>query len=357
MAFFGCDHAEGYGGDTEPPHVTFARITGREALPVAYCAALLHHYNPVFRTFAGRKLAELKRDEAYSAIEAALQHDDPRVRRAACDAISGYTNWGRRGNGADLPRDIVSERFVPHIEAILADEEAGLWELDGALWALSVAQPDDIRRNSASILRFAEHDEWYLRESAYWAVVGLRDAMTGDEFLFLADMFVESRHVYERSSYDGGIGFLLKQVRLQLDDETIAAYVQKLGRCTHGIANAAGYDEMAARHEAIHRVMMVLNRFENPPYELIAQDLAHYLSDWGPDNQHSGWLVTGSPWQPGLAQIAADLGEAGRPLIVALRSCDARIVWSESNQRHREIREVIRSAIDGYEREHGRIED
>jgi len=356
-AFFGTEHATGYGDDDEPPHVTFAKITGRDPLPVEYCTTLLRHYNPVFRTFAGRKLAELRSEAAYDAIEAALQHDDPRVRRAACDAISSYNNWGRNGHGAGLPRDVVSERFVPHLEAILNDEAAAFWETDGALWALSVALPEDIRRNMAHVHRYAQHDEWYLRESAYWVVVGLCDAMTGEEFLFLADMFVDSRHVYERSSYDGGINFLLNRVRLDLDDETIAAYVQKLGDCTRSIAIAAGYDEMAARHEAVHRVMMVLARFDDPPYELIAKDLADYLADWTPDNQHSAWLVSGNKWQPGLAQIAGEMGAAGRPLIVALNECDARSQWDERNAQQVAARDKLREAVAAYEAAHGSVGD
>jgi len=92
-------------------------------------------------------------DQLLGSRPAALKDADVRVRRAGCDAISSYTNWGRRHSQV-IPREVVSKRFVPHLEKMLADPDAAWWEIDGALWALEYALPDDIRRNMPTIKKF-----------------------------------------------------------------------------------------------------------------------------------------------------------------------------------------------------------
>jgi hypothetical protein len=235
---------------------------------------------------------------------------------------------------------------------MLADPQAAWWEIDGALWALEYALPDDIRRNMPTIRKYAVHDEWYLRESAYWAVVGLQEDIGRDEFLFLADMFIKSRAVFERSSFDGGISSVLRADN-KLDDEAIAAYVRKIGHNVHSSLIEAGYDEQAAHHEATHRAMMVLKRFKNPPYQLIVPDFVEYLDTWQPGFQHSNWLITGSGWQHGLIKVAELLGEDAGPLVVAFKQCLARVQWDEANKDHVACRDAMKKAIADYQAKYG----
>ncbi len=351
LEFFGCGYADGYGPEDDPPHVIY-RMVHRDGEPsVDYCAKQMRHHNPMFRTWAAQRLAKFNNDAAYDAVEAALEHPDVRVRRAGCDAISSYTNWGRR-HSTVIPREVVSERFVPRLEKMLGDPKAAWWEIDGALWALAHAQPEDIRRNMPTIRKFAAHDEWYLRESAYWAIVGLQEEIRGEEFLFLADMFVKSRAVFERSSYDGGVSSLLR-CGAKLGDQTIAAYVRKIGHNVHSSLIEAGYDEQAAAHEATHRAMMVLKRFENAPYELILPDFITYLETWQPGFQHSNWLITGSGWQHGLIKVAEMLGQDAGPLVAAFGKCLARVQWDESNKDHAACREAMQKAVADYRGKYG----
>lgn len=314
--FLSTEHAEGYGQATDPPHIINAKLAGKAPIEAAYCAKMMRHFNPVTRTFAAWKLSKIQSEEAYDAIEAALKHPDPRVRRAGCDAASGYHHWGRGDVGSNVPIEVVSERFAITIKNILNDPNAAYWETDGALWALAASSPKDIRLNREAIDRYADHDEWYLRESSYWALVGLGKDINGEEFLALGKRYSMSRHVFERHSMDAGIKTLIKRQRVELAPEVIAAFIEIIATQINDAAIAAGYDEFAAHHEAVHRTMMLFSNFKNPPYELIARDLAKYLEGWTPsDNQHANWLITGNKWQPGLVKIANDLGKDAGPII------------------------------------------
>ncbi|MCG8512404.1 MAG: HEAT repeat domain-containing protein, partial [Rhodospirillales bacterium] len=125
LDFFRTDYCEGYGKEVDPPDVIYDKVhKDRNASPsVEYLAKQMRHFSPMFRTWAAQKLVKYKNEEAYKAIEEALQHPDVRVRRASCDAISSYTNWGRRHSQV-IPREVVSKRFVPHIEKMLRDPQA-----------------------------------------------------------------------------------------------------------------------------------------------------------------------------------------------------------------------------------------
>lgn len=353
--FLQSDYCKGYGKEVEPPHVIYKKVTGKEKLSPEYAAKQLRHFNPMIRTWAAYKLAEINTETAYDAIVKALQDPDPRVRRAGCDGISRYTNWGR-SHRETIPPAVVSKKFVADIEAMLKDPKAAWWEIDGALWALGYAEPADIRRNMRIIHKFAAHAEWYLRESAYWAMVGLGKQISDAEFLFLGDMYTRSSQVFERSSYDAGINWLVRSARVDLDDATLAAYVRKIGNSLHSALLAGGYDPMAARHEATHRIMMTLDRFKEPPYALIIPDFLAYLKTWTPEYQHSYWLITGNKWQKGLCRIALDLGDKGRPLINALRECHKKTPPKKDreNGQMTETRNALEKALAEYDEKYGR---
>ena len=351
--FLQSDYCQGYGTEDEPPHVIYEKVHGRGAISVEYAARQMRHFSPMIRTWAAYKLADIKNDEAYDAISEALNHTDPRVRRAGCDSISSYKNWGRSGI-CKLPREVVTAQFVPAIEKMLNDPDAAWWEIDGALSALGCAEAVSIRKNMATIKKFAVHPEWYLRESAYWALVGLNSEITGPELMFLADMYVNSRHVYARSSYDGGIGNLLKANKGSFGDELNAQYVRKIGKSLHSALLASGYDKQAAHHEATHRIMMTLKRFKNPPYKLLIPDFLKYLETWTPGFQHSNWLITGSGWQVGLCKVLTDLGADGKPLADALRKCQAKVANAGPRDRSgTAVREALTKTLAEWDKKYG----
>jgi hypothetical protein len=351
-AFLPSKHAEGFGQDTMPAHEVQALVESNGPIEVDTLAKMIRHFNPYIRTRAAWKLGATNTEDAYRAIAEALDHPDPRVRRAGCDAIAQYHHWSR-GNASKIPRKVVSERFLPQIESIFNDRDAAWWEIDGAFGALRAALPEDIRRNRKHIDRFAGHSEWYLRDSSYWALVGLGKDITGPEFMELARRYNRSVSVFERSSMNGGIDYLVRRERVELDDQVVAQYVQSIASRMQDAMYEAGYDKFAARQEAAHRTMMIIADFKNPPYDRIATQLAKYLRDWQPSgNQHANWLITGNKWQPGLVKIADDLGKDAGPIIREFKRCLARDDWDlRPNQRNKQTatREAMQKAVDKYE--------
>lgn len=324
QAFFGTDHAAGFGEETAAPHEIYEVTIGskKETASVEFCAQHLRHYNPLVRNWSARVLKNKNSEAALDAIADALAAPDPRVRRAGFDAISGYDNWGRPFRSGVQP-GAVSERFLPAITKTLASPNSSWWELDGALFALGRAEPADIRKQMATIDKFAKHEEWYLREAAFWALVGLHKTMTGAEFEKLTDMYARSRHVFERSSYDAGFRMILRTDRVVFDQLTQRAVAQKLGKTIYEIPLVPGYGT-AALHEAAHRTMMITKHFDERIYTDMIPDLANYLKIWEPYYQHSVWLITGSKWQPGILNAIQDMGKEAQPIVDELEAILAR---------------------------------
>ncbi len=323
-AFLSTRDAEGFGAEAAEPHAVYHQTIGdaKGSASVAFCAQHLRHFNPVVRAWAGRVLGGKGSPEAEAAVAEALAHGDPRVRRAAFDTISGYDNWRRPFKPA-FPPATVSAKFLVPIVATLDNPRAAWWEIDGALFALGAAAPDDIRAHRAAIDRFAAHEEWYLREAAFWALAGLHATMTDAEFQTLADRYANSRHVFERSSYDAAFRMILKSDRAAFDRMTEQAVARTLGATVTDVPIVPEYGE-AAVHEAAHRTMMVTKHFPPRIYGDMIPELARYLKIWNPYHQHSVWMISGSKWQPGILNIIEDMGAEAEPIIIELDAILAR---------------------------------
>jgi hypothetical protein len=93
-AFLRTEGAKGFEKELVAPHEVYALLLKdrKEESTVGFCAKHLGHYSPLVRSWAARRLSELNNAKAIAALEKAVSHDDPRVRRAVFDAISGYDN-------------------------------------------------------------------------------------------------------------------------------------------------------------------------------------------------------------------------------------------------------------------------
>jgi len=307
-----------YGPDIDHPDQIYTKLLkDQQNIPtISYCSKYLRHYSPLVRTWAGRRLGEMNTPKAIAALRRASLHSDPRVRRAAYDAISGYDNWRRPIKGR-LPADVVSAEFLDQIVQTLSNDESAWWEVDGALFALGQATPEDIRKNLPLIRRFTTHKDWYLREAAFWAIVGLHADISGEEFSLLTEMYGQSKHVFERASFDSGFQTILKSDKAAFDRSTLINAAKRLGKTTHTPKIMLGYGA-GGTHEAAHRTMMVLKHFDPKVYPMMLEDFVLYLTDWEPYYQHSIWIIKGSKWQPGILKVLEDLGPEGEPLVTQL---------------------------------------
>lgn len=348
LAFFSTDTADGFGKeDLEPHEIYHLLLKKRKAESTADdCAKYLRHYSPLVRTWAARRLGEMNDAAAIEVLTDAATHSDPRVRRAVFDAISGYDNWGRPMKGKMDP-SVVSAKFLSAIRNTLNNPEAAWWEKDGALFALGKAEPGDIRDHFPIIEKYAKHPDWYLREAAFWSTIGLHETITGEEFQFLTNLYKDSRHVFERSSYDAGFRVLLKSDKVAFDRAVWKNAVETLGSTTHEVNVVLGYGT-GGIHEAAHRTMMILKHFDPEVYSFMIEDFVRYLKTWEPYYQHSVWLISGSRWQPGILKVLDGLGADGAPVVEGLKGVlqrypdfDPRRVGKEGQALQQQIEEAI----------------
>jgi hypothetical protein len=343
--FFGTEHAAGFGPETDEPHEVWEKL-GDGSASVAWYGQHLRHYSYAVRRSAARNLKEINTAAAHAELSAAATHTDPRVRRAAYDGLSGYETWGRPFN-TPISTSVISSTFLPAIVGTLGDANAAWWEIDGALFALGKSEPADIRANRVFIDQFSTHGEWYLREAAFWALVGVGESITAEEFNKLTDMYVNSVHVYERNSMQAGFNSILKTNHAAFECGQRAVSVRAIGASFNTIPVAPGYDERGVQ-EGVHRGMMILDDFDPEVYKFMVPEFVRYLQTWEPGNQHGDWLITGNSWQPGILAVLRDhLGAYGKPVVDELN----RILTEYDSYPGgtTDQKQVIRDAVDLWE--------
>ncbi|MCF7733852.1 MAG: DUF6288 domain-containing protein [Akkermansiaceae bacterium] len=115
-------------------------------------------------------------NKKFDEIERLLRDPDPRLRRAALDGISDCNPWftspptGRNALGAEA----FTPGMIDAISSILRDPAEAWFVIDGAMLALSGAPVEAIKRNIPFILPWTTHEDWWLRESAFHALMGLQ---------------------------------------------------------------------------------------------------------------------------------------------------------------------------------------
>ena len=128
------------------------------------------HDSYMIRTYAAKALRKVG---AFDELGTMLDDPDPRVRRAALDGMIDYNFWFWMGDDPLHQKD-VSPRMVASLRRMLGDTNEAWWVVDGALMAMSLAPPSVIREGVPLIMPWLKHEEWWLRESAFRALLGLR---------------------------------------------------------------------------------------------------------------------------------------------------------------------------------------
>ena len=134
-------------------------------------------------TVRGAAAKALCMNKRYGELERLLRDPDPRLRRAALDGINDNRPWftGPVVGKYALKVGEFTPGMIEAITKMLTDPEEAWFVVDGALNALSHAPVELIEKNIPSILKWTTIDDWWLRESAFMALMGLKD----DEKLFL----------------------------------------------------------------------------------------------------------------------------------------------------------------------------
>ena len=137
----------------------------------------------------------LRLTKHFGELEKLLRDPDPRLRRAGLDGIADYKPWcgslvwGRNA----LKAEEYTPGMIRGITGILANPEEAWFVTDGAMLALHNAPVDAIKRNIPKILPWTTHKDWWLREAAFMALMGLQrdDALFLRHLPTLIDVYVK----------------------------------------------------------------------------------------------------------------------------------------------------------------------
>jgi len=358
--FIRTDHCEGFGPEQLETHEIFAAISKGDK---AVCVKMLKHYNSVIRATAAKKLAEM---QAVAELAKDLSHPDPRVRRSVCEGISNDNGFFRSLDGrakSKFTPERVSAAFVAGLTNILRDPKAAWWETDGALYAMARAKPEDIRSNLDLITPWLKHQEWYLHEAAFWAMVGLGETIQPAEMFMLAEVFAQEKHSKPQMDYGGAFGYLLNKKGVKLSPADMKTFLSIVGRQISDPQIPRNTSE-PAKHQCVFKVAMMLKRMDKSVHAMLQDEYARYMAIWKPDYQHSIWLVSGSRWTMPMTTVLESLGEDGKVLCQALK---ATIESIESGEReipkrdpgtggaHLKVLDTLKKAVKAWEAKHGTV--
>ena len=271
------DHCRGFGKEKLETHEIFKAI--EEDGDKDVCVKMLKHYNPIVRAIAAKKLAQLG---AVKELQQALDHPDPRVRRSVCEGVSNDNGFFRdldgRGKGFLSP-EVVSDAFVPYFVKTLKAPNVALWETDGVLYAFSKAKPQDIRKNLNLIKPWLTHEDWYLRESAFYAMLGLRDTIKPNELFMMAEVFANEKHSKPQMNYAGAFSYLFKKLKVKLAKEDMQKFAQIIGKqiTDPKIPIETG---VPAKHQCVFKAGMVLKNTDKSVYASMQNEYARYFKNW-----------------------------------------------------------------------------
>ena len=346
LEFLRTDYCEGFGKEEMEPHEVYDRLGAdynkpQEKAGKAFCVKMMRHYNPTARRQAGVALARMG---ATDEIARALQHPDPRVRRAAFEAIDSYNGFFRAPKGT-FPPAVVSAKFLPEIEKALKDPEVSMWELDGAILALSRAEPADIKKNLGMVRGYLVHEEWWLRQSSFAAIVALAkdEKLLAPELPALLARVAKETHVFPRRYSMGQLQLILKDKAISsaMKQQIVTGMLQAMRETViepgylGGIGRSNRYETLryflAQAPEAAPQVLDDLEQYMLEP---------GFLPGWGWPGQEA-WFTGDPRGNPGIIKCAEKLGKAkGAPLLARCKRIVARLEEQKSQSQGKDAKAV-----------------
>jgi len=194
-------------GEAEEIHIPFQQLPVQlrtkdvSKLPLKTMLKNVRHARYTVRLGAAKAL---RMNKHLGELEKLLRDPDPRLRRAGLDGITDYKPWcgslvwGRNA----LKAKEYTPGMIKAITKILADPQEAWFVTDGALLALHNAPVAAIKQNISNILPRTTHEDWWVRESAFMALMGLQkeDALFLEHLPALIDMYVKEYYTNPRKN-------------------------------------------------------------------------------------------------------------------------------------------------------------
>ncbi len=340
--------------------------------PVDYIAKHFRHHNPAVRVQAAYAIG-YHGDAAIPVIIQSLQSTDARVRRAAAEGLSGYHSFFM-GTSPFTYTPAGLDRVVPQLVNILKNPRSDMWEIEGALWAMSMADKKTIARHLALLTPFLTHEEWWVRSAAFVAISEAHDLaapVLGD--LFLA--FARSSHVSARNDYGERLRRLVNQDKVAMSPDVRKQAVELLGedlvdltdRERSYVLRGAGYYEAGN--------IRVLLMFEPEELTLITDHINQELAQLGDPNiqihrrtnyQQLAWVLIGDQRRnPGLINVIEKMSPADRakfmPGLKALLAGGLDKMFHPNRKGKKMVPQIeqmkkkVRAWLEAHEAKHGKI--
>jgi hypothetical protein len=291
LVFLSIENVEGFDqyGEEEPIHIPFyrygsaySRASDLASIPRADILKNVHHKRYMIRAQAAKAL---RITDALDSLEELLADKDPRVRRAALDGLMDYRYWFHIGKNP-LAEDKFTSGLKEGVFNILMNPDESLYVIDGALSVMSLMPSKDIGNHLDLVLPWTKHEEWWLRQSAFSALIkAARDeSLTARVLPTMLDMLLAEDHTMPRDGMVNGLNQLIKQFKpaSKIGQQILAAHVKAVESRNIIPGQRAGEGEWDIKKST----EVVLK--QNPDQAIqIAQIAAKRLDDFS-----TGWLVS-----------------------------------------------------------------
>ena len=270
--------------------------------PIEYIARHMRHYNPVVRSQASCAIGYYG-DAAIGEIDKALRSTDARVRRAGLEGLTGYHTFFMQKSPFTYTHAGI-EKVVPLLIAILQNPKSDMWEIDGALWAISNAAPETIAKHLPLLTKFLKDDEWWVHSAAMVAIseAGTLAAPAMGE---LFEYFGRTSHVCARND---AVDRLRKLVNVDKVVLSPAVRRQALAVLGQDLVDLSDRERSYVRRGGGYYDAgngRVLSMFGPEELGTIADKINEFLARVGDPNisinsqesyQNFSWVLTGDKW-------------------------------------------------------------
>ena len=130
-----------------------------------------HHFEHGVRAIAA---GTINNHQRYHLVPQLLKSKDPRARRTALDSINASDK-----KSAGFPQEQMTPEVFKLIGAMIDNPDEAWWVTMGALKAMKRAQPEQIAPHFKNMMKWLDHSDWWLRQSA---MIGLTPLASEGEF-------------------------------------------------------------------------------------------------------------------------------------------------------------------------------
>jgi len=169
LAFLKLDGSPNYQALHPTPHIEAKKISTANEEQLRKLAGHPEH------SFREMIADAIRNGGHYDLIESLLESKHPFERHTACLAINHFQPWKMRySKGWRSQRSIEPEHFTQtmfdRLITMIKNPDESLWLVDQSMLALAAAKPKQTLSQISLILPWLEHQEWWLKESAFIAL-------------------------------------------------------------------------------------------------------------------------------------------------------------------------------------------